>query len=151
MDAVLSAPDHLCTGPVGVLTNNNGLKRKAEDEVRICVQCQEPYYEGDNDKHPCKYHDGELVQDYDSSVWDDWDECHGEQDCEENREECPDGFLWSCCDKSGTHPGCTRGPHRAVGATRGRYPAKGLYETCNSSDQWSDSGDDDEEDEDGEE
>ncbi|KAM0815541.1 hypothetical protein AB5N19_01340 [Seiridium cardinale] len=165
MDNILSAPDHLVRATLIALCNdraqlkkaidyldkmghsaarpapplaaNNKLKRKAAEAVKICTQCQEPYHESDNGgKRPCK-----LECDYDSSVWGDWDtNCFGEQDCEENREEYPDGFKWSCCDKNGTHPGCTRGQHRDMGVTRGRYPAEGLYEK--DPDQWSSSSDD---------
>lgn len=85
-------------------------------------------------------------------MWDDWDEgCFGEQDTEENREEYPDGFIWSCCDKDGTHPGCTRGPHRAVGATRGRYSLQGLNKNGNSRDGRSSNEDEEGEEEEDEE
>lgn len=96
---------------------------------------------------------GDLEHDDTSSVWDDWDEnCFGEQDCEESREEYPDGFTWSCCGKNGTHPGCTRGPHRAVGATRGRYSSQDCPQTHGSPDEGpnsehDDEGEDDEHDE----
>ena len=72
--------------------------------------------DNDNDYH----HPGDLEIDYDSGVWDDWDErCHGPIDSQSNRREYPDGFVWSCCDKQGDEGGCIRG----VGTTiEERYP-----------------------------
>lgn len=57
--------------------------------------------------------------DYDDPTWDDWDErCHGTMDTEENQEEHPEGFIWDCCDKGGTEPGCTKGHHYAIEGKR---------------------------------
>ncbi|KAK6063997.1 hypothetical protein SCUP234_12603 [Seiridium cupressi] len=165
MDNILSAPEHLVRAtlialcndrtqlkkaidyldkmghsaarPAPPLATDNKLKRKAAEAVKICVQCQEPYHESDNGgKHPCKYHNGNVSP---APIFSDVTS-HAGKDCEENREEYPDGFKWSCCDKNGTHPGCTRGQHRDMGVTRGRYPAEGLYEKA--PDQWSSSSDD---------
>lgn len=83
MDLIQSAPDHLVRATLIALCSDrsqlakakdylskmghiaatpatdNSLKRKAEDEVKICVQCQEPYYEADNiGEGSCKYHNG---------------------------------------------------------------------------------------------
>ena len=27
------------------------------------------------------------------------------------RNDCPDGFIWDCCDKLGSEPGCRKGYH----------------------------------------
>jgi len=53
-------------------------------------------------------HDGELEADEDA--WPDHDErCHGPVDTKTNRRNHPEGFLWSCCGKSGAEGGgCTR-------------------------------------------
>ncbi|KAF5534940.1 hypothetical protein FPHYL_13321 [Fusarium phyllophilum] len=90
-------------------------KRKAEDELSICVQCDEAFYTNDNnDKDACCYHWGELEVDYDADVWADHDEnCHGTIDTDSMREENPDGFVWTCCDKPGDKAGCTFGRHEA--------------------------------------
>ncbi|KAI1501863.1 hypothetical protein F5X99DRAFT_408671 [Biscogniauxia marginata] len=105
--------------------NAGGHKRKAESTIKICVQCQDSFYEEDNGPRACRYHDGELEIDDEHSTWDDWDEnCFGRMDSEDNREEYPDGFTWNCCNKRGTDLGCTRGPHKTVDATRGRYGDK---------------------------
>lgn len=87
MDAILSAPDHLvratlialCSDrvqlskakdylgkmghtaclPAALPADDQSLKRKAEEDIKICVQCQEPFYEVDNEgKTPCKFHSG---------------------------------------------------------------------------------------------
>ncbi|KAI1080184.1 hypothetical protein F5B20DRAFT_580579 [Whalleya microplaca] len=95
----------------------NSLRRKAASVIKICVQCQEPFYEEENGPKAW-----ELKVDHESLTWDDWDEiCHGTIDSEKNRRESPEGFIWTCCGKIGTHEGCTRGPHEAINTTRGRY------------------------------
>lgn len=35
-------------------------KRKPESTIAICVQCDQPYYEEDNDDTSCVHHDGEF-------------------------------------------------------------------------------------------
>ncbi|KAF5647523.1 uncharacterized protein FTJAE_1579 [Fusarium tjaetaba] len=90
-------------------------KRKAEDELSICVQCDEAFYTNDNnDKDACCYHWGELEPDYDADIWADHDEnCHGTIDTESMRVEYPEGFVWNCCDKPGDEDGCYHGRHEA--------------------------------------
>lgn len=57
---------------------------------------------------------GELEIDHDSDTWADWDEdVHGTWDTEENQEEYPEGFRWTCCDQAGDASGCTKGNHEA--------------------------------------
>ena len=76
--------------------------------------------DNDDDDDDDYHHPGDLEIDYDSGVWDDWDErCHGPIDSQSNRREYPDGFVWSCCDKQGDEGGCIR----RVGTTiEERYP-----------------------------
>ncbi|KAI6093631.1 hypothetical protein F4821DRAFT_2812 [Hypoxylon rubiginosum] len=103
-------------------SGSNARKRKATEDIKICVQCQSPFYEDENDKKACKFHDGYLEVDYDNDFWADHDEnCHGTIDTPEMREENPEGFEWDCCGKGGDTNGCKRGPHKATGAERGRY------------------------------
>ena len=33
-------------------------KRKASDELRICIQCQEPFTDAENSSKACRWHDG---------------------------------------------------------------------------------------------
>jgi hypothetical protein len=35
-----------------------GTKRKAQSTIKVCIQCQEPFYEEDNNDKACRYHDG---------------------------------------------------------------------------------------------
>ncbi|KAI1122576.1 hypothetical protein F5Y10DRAFT_71377 [Nemania abortiva] len=99
-----------------------GTKRKASSAIKICVQCQDAFDEDDNNDKACRYHDGELEPDYDGDFWADHDEdCHGVIDCDERREEFPEGFRWSCCQKLGHRGGCTRGKHSTTSGQRGKY------------------------------
>ncbi|UZP33139.1 hypothetical protein NXS19_000955 [Fusarium pseudograminearum] len=106
-------------------TPTNSKKRKADDELCICVQCDEAFIKSENtDDTACYYHWGELEVDYDADAWADHDEsCHGTIDTEEMRKENPDGFIWTCCDKpGGGEAGCKLGKHEAD-------PAKSRRET----------------------
>ncbi|MCJ1243335.1 hypothetical protein MMC30_000532 [Trapelia coarctata] len=59
-----------------------------------------------------RYSDLEI--DYESDTWVDWDEdCHGSMDTKKHRSEYPDGFRWTCCNRSGDEDGCQKGRHKA--------------------------------------
>lgn len=79
--------------------------------------------EPDEDKRDsceCVYHDGEMEVDHAGGFWADHEEeVHGTIDCEESREEYPEGFLWSCCDQPGDAKGCLQGRHQK--GTPGEY------------------------------
>ncbi|KAF5607006.1 uncharacterized protein FSUBG_5464 [Fusarium subglutinans] len=112
-----------------------GLKRKAMNDLFVCVQCDQAFTHQDNTETSCRYHPGtltspdfsvcvfvamrlmtlgELIVDDTEDFWADHDEdCHGEIDTPEMREEMPDGFRWMCCDKLGGRKGCTKGKHQA--------------------------------------
>ena len=52
--------------------------------------------------------------DYDSDIWVDWDERRlGYMDTKENEIDFPDGFRWTCCNRSGDKKGCQKGRHEA--------------------------------------
>ncbi|KAM7194470.1 hypothetical protein V8F20_007996 [Naviculisporaceae sp. PSN 640] len=94
-----------------------GVKRnhKTMIDVEICIQCNQPFHEDNNDKKSCFYHPDEMEEDLDSDVWVDWDErCHGPIDTEINRKSFPDGFMYACCEKDGTSKGCTWGEHKVA-------------------------------------
>ena len=60
--------------------------------------------------------------DDESSTWYDWDEdCHGRMDDQED--EYPEGFIWTCCEQSGDCDGCQTGPHaeESLSSKRARY------------------------------
>ncbi|KAM0305348.1 hypothetical protein HYE67_008735 [Fusarium culmorum] len=91
-----------------------GLKRKVCNDLFVCVQCDEVYTNEDNTKTSCRYYYGDLEVDDSEDFWADHDEnCHGEIDTPEMREEVPDGIRWSCCSKLGGTRGCTKGKHQA--------------------------------------
>ncbi|KAM0197493.1 hypothetical protein ACHAPI_004958 [Fusarium lateritium] len=94
---------------------SNSRKRKADDELCVCVQCDEAFFKNDNtDNTACFYHWGELEVDYDANIWADHDErCHGTIDSKDMREEHPEGFIWDCCEKPGNEIGCKLGRHEA--------------------------------------
>ncbi|KAI0661533.1 hypothetical protein C8Q70DRAFT_910343 [Cubamyces menziesii] len=77
----------------------------------VCANCREEYDAG-TERQPgeCSYHSGELEANYDAFV--DWDEdVHGEIDTRENRRSYPENFVWTCCDRDGTQPGCVSAEH----------------------------------------
>lgn len=89
-------------------------KRKATSGLAICVQCEISFDPDDNNVKECQYHNGELEPDYESDVWAGHDEmCHGTIDSDFCRNECPEGFVWTCCDKRGDEEGCKLGRHEA--------------------------------------
>jgi hypothetical protein len=55
---------------------------------------------------------GDLEVDWEGGFWDDHDEeCHGRIDTDDMRRECPDGFVWNCCDRKADNRGCTMSAH----------------------------------------
>lgn len=102
------------TLPDKALLAANGVKRKATSGLSICVQCESSFDEDDNKIKECSYHNGELEPDYESDFWADHDEdCHGTIDSDWCRKEYPDGFIWTCCEKTGTEEGCKLGRHES--------------------------------------
>jgi hypothetical protein len=52
-----------------------------------------------------------LEVDWQSDAWADHDElCHGP--IADMRDQCPEGFKWSCCEEEGYEEGCLIGRHR---------------------------------------
>ena len=63
---------------------------------------------------------GELEANYDAFV--DWDEdVHGEIDTRENRRSYPENFIWTCCDRDGTQPGCVSAEHEPGEGRKRRF------------------------------
>jgi hypothetical protein len=84
-----------------------------------------------------------MEPDYESSFWADHDEnCHGTIDTEDMREEYPEGFTWTCCDKLGTEEGCTLSRHQ---------PMEGLSKRAKFESGEDDDDDDDDEGDEGDE
>lgn len=109
-------------------------KRKAPEPPppQICIQCKHAFLQESNNPQACAFHHGRLDIDPTHRTW-----AAGEgaeyasrnqprhNDTEDNREDRPEGFLWSCCGRGGAGPGCTEGEHLAVRANdrskRARY------------------------------
>ncbi|KAF4552078.1 Hypothetical protein D9617_11g009250 [Elsinoe fawcettii] len=90
-----------------------GQKRK---RYETCRYCHEEYDISRNDDEDCEAHTGDLEVDDEGGFWDDHDEdCHGEIDSEEMREEYPEGFVWTCCNKKGDEEGGRVGKHEPGG------------------------------------
>ena len=49
--------------------------------------------------------------DNEADTWDDWDErCHGDKDDQED--DYPESFMWSCCKRRGNALGCKIGTYK---------------------------------------
>ncbi|KAI0329069.1 hypothetical protein GY45DRAFT_920959 [Cubamyces sp. BRFM 1775] len=89
----------------------------------VCANCREEYDAGAEwQPDECSYH-SELEANYDAFV--DWDEdVHGEIDTRENRRSYPENFIWTCCDRDGTQPGCVSAEHEPGEGRVGRKRAR---------------------------
>lgn len=109
-------------------------KRKAPEPPppQICIQCKHAFLPEGNNPQACAFHHGRLDIDPTHRTWSAGGGAeHASRnqprynDTEDNREDRPEGFLWSCCGRGGAGPGCTEGEHLAVRANdrskRARY------------------------------
>ena len=123
-------PEAESRAKVAATSQPNLKKRKPTSTLSICVQCGDTFLEDCDEQ--CKYHPGERVcnclptvattpanittghleLDYESDFWADEPEGY-EVDTPEMREESPDGFVWTCCEKLGSEPGCQLGRHES--------------------------------------
>ncbi|KAK7032773.1 hypothetical protein R3P38DRAFT_770695 [Favolaschia claudopus] len=84
-----------------------------------CENC-DATYDVNEEGDMCTFHPGEMEVDDEKFV--DWDEdCHGPMDCDENRRQFPENFLWSCCEADGMSGGCATGKHTPVQHKRRRF------------------------------
>ncbi|KAH7304304.1 hypothetical protein B0I35DRAFT_445497 [Stachybotrys elegans] len=63
-----------------------GTKRKAEDEAKICMFCEEAFNDETNHSRACQSH---------------------------HPDEYPEGFTWTCCNQLGSEKGCRIHPHKS--------------------------------------
>lgn len=108
-------------------------KRKAPEPPppQICIRCKHAFLPEANTPQACAFHHGRLDIDPTSRTWAVSEGAEqalpkkSRQDTEDNREDRPEGFLWSCCGRGGAGPGCTEGEHLAIRADdrskRARY------------------------------
>ncbi|KAF5607007.1 uncharacterized protein FSUBG_5465 [Fusarium subglutinans] len=91
---------------------SDGRKRKAEDEMSVCVRCKKAFDKHENtDERACRYHPGFMNADDQAEAWADYDGLLEDVETEEYWEEHPEAFIWDCCDNRGTEEGCTYGKH----------------------------------------
>ncbi|ROT43749.1 hypothetical protein SODALDRAFT_46806 [Sodiomyces alkalinus F11] len=97
-----------------ILRESQGIKPETPMEWKVCTNCSKIFHDDYNTDTACHYHMGEMEPDDDFDVWADTDErIHGPIASEENKEEFPEGFIWDCCDKLGTDPGCQTSRHES--------------------------------------
>ncbi|ORY15296.1 hypothetical protein BCR34DRAFT_478044, partial [Clohesyomyces aquaticus] len=115
-----------------------GQKRKrayTRQRFEICGQCDTEYDALSNATVSCIWHTvyypSTPIYNGDHDTWTDWDiESVSEWDNEESRKKYPEGFLWSCCDRSGEKEGCKKSIHRPARSKRAkiwRMVEKGSY------------------------
>ncbi|KAI9773735.1 MAG: hypothetical protein M1835_006115 [Candelina submexicana] len=91
-------------------------------EYAECSTCGEEFDMNNNNKRACVYHLEESQPNYNSDWWADHDEdCHGDVDSAEMREQCPEGFTYPCCGQVGTDEGCIKKLHVEKPGKRVRY------------------------------
>ncbi|KAF4534319.1 hypothetical protein BFW01_g11921 [Lasiodiplodia theobromae] len=96
-----------------VPSNNTEERPKKRNRYEICAQCGEEFEYAKTKEYECVWHSGKCEVDWDSGEWDDTNEdVSGPIDTEENREEYPDGFYWTCCKGAADAQGCEKGFHK---------------------------------------
>ncbi|KAK4198049.1 hypothetical protein QBC40DRAFT_267086 [Triangularia verruculosa] len=94
-----------------------GSKRKREepDDVAICERCNKSFSKGANSKNACSYHPSPLQLNEQGAAWS--SKTFGApspKDTLYHRVTYPDGFIYQCCSRDGTEPGCKHhGSHKA--------------------------------------
>ena len=100
-------------------------KRKAPEPPppQICIQCKLAFLSERNNPQACAFHHGRLDIDRTHRTWAAGKGAeHAPQDqpthndTQDNREDRPEGFFWSCCGRGGAGSGCTEGEHLAIRA-----------------------------------
>ncbi|KKY33354.1 hypothetical protein UCDDA912_g06730 [Diaporthe ampelina] len=111
-------------------------KRKSSEPTppQICIQCRHAFLPGSNNPQACAFHHGRLNIDPSHRTWAGEGPLKARHDTDDNREDRPEGFLWSCCGRGGARPGCTEGEHLAVRA-HGRSKRRRLADTAAGPDE----------------
>ncbi|EME80081.1 uncharacterized protein MYCFIDRAFT_77864, partial [Pseudocercospora fijiensis CIRAD86] len=91
-------------------TTTTGVKRKAYEK---CKNCGDDYDVSQNYKGACFYHEGEKELDNAGDFWADHDsDCHGDPESFVDDPNMEEGFIWSCCEQSGSADGCVISKHQ---------------------------------------
>ncbi|OCL10693.1 hypothetical protein AOQ84DRAFT_288722 [Glonium stellatum] len=97
--------------------NVTSSKRKREEYVGVryatCEQCDEEFDATENGEESCQWHGGDLVIDEEHDIWFEWEPYQGERNTDENRKDCPEAFIWTCCERRGDGAPCETGKHVA--------------------------------------
>ncbi|KAK7947065.1 uncharacterized protein PG986_011386 [Apiospora aurea] len=98
-------------------------KQKLEDmdtartRYEPCENCKQVFDVTKNTKKSCRYHDGQLDLDPEAFPDDDqveYDPHSIDVETDWRREECPEGFVWDCCDRDCRSKGCIVERHVAA-------------------------------------
>ncbi|KAF2276430.1 uncharacterized protein EI97DRAFT_458365 [Westerdykella ornata] len=103
-------------------SSTNKRKRASGEMMKryeICKQCKQEYDVTKNWPESCVWHRGLLFVDNEHETWVDWPDFM-DMYSEETQNEYPEGFIWDCCEKRGTEPGCQKSIHRPKDAKRAR-------------------------------
>ncbi|KAK3494161.1 uncharacterized protein B0T23DRAFT_102829 [Neurospora hispaniola] len=107
-------------------TSTSGSRKRKAPNTEICIQCDEPFEEGDKSV-TCKHHLFDMELDEDDETWLEMP-IFPEEIAETPfyRKENPQGFVFPCCGTKGSRSrvnrGCTMGRHRAADGNRTKYP-----------------------------
>ncbi|KAG9228922.1 hypothetical protein BJ875DRAFT_362651, partial [Amylocarpus encephaloides] len=78
-----------------------------------CENCEEEFDVRSNERGDCVWHPGDKELADDSSFWDDHDwQCHGDPNDFVDDAAYDEGFIYSCCEKSGGAEGCKVTRHK---------------------------------------
>ncbi|KAF2126573.1 hypothetical protein P153DRAFT_346475 [Dothidotthia symphoricarpi CBS 119687] len=80
-----------------------------------CGRCFSEFDVTENGPESCQWHDGKTHSSASVEFWADTEEeTFGPTNTDANKEEFPEGFIWSCCEVRGDEgdEGCQQGPHR---------------------------------------
>ncbi|OJD38694.1 uncharacterized protein BKCO1_4000200 [Diplodia corticola] len=118
--------------------NHSDANPKKRNKYEHCRQCGQEFEFALSKESECSWHSGsrpslasyqissvlmpclgECDVDWDSGFWDDTDDdIFGPIDTDENREEYPEGFVWTCCGGQADAEGCKRGFHKQRGGAK---------------------------------
>ncbi|OJD38693.1 uncharacterized protein BKCO1_4000201 [Diplodia corticola] len=115
LDLRLEQP-HMEQQPAVVLpAKSKSAKRKRFDR---CEQCERDFDVTANGHDHCVWHSGYLMINSEEGYW-----CGAAEDIDtqENRQEFPEAFVWSCCNEQSDAEGCLIGYHKAGTASQKKY------------------------------